>query len=598
MDSSAVRAGLLWLKKFFRALLGDVQWAPPPWMPRAASAASRFTQRVEANPRRSAAYLASALAVVAAGVLGWRWYDSLPKPVEYSVSVTAPARTCIECDPAGKPNSAVLNFSGSVAPLEQAGKIIDPAKSGVSIRPQIAGEWRWQDDHTLVFTPSAEWPLGKTYTVQFARKGFVAPQLRLDQYAVEFSSPVFSATVESSEFYQDPVVATDKKVVTTLKFTQPVDVESLEKRISIRLFERITDNREEEVSPAPAYTLTYDKLRLHAYLHTSSLAVLPKGGRVGIEVKEGIRATGGSNPTPALVGNSVQVPGLYSLAVNNLHPTIARNERDVPSQALVLETSHSIAEPEVTGHVRAWLLPTEHPDPALQQQQVGNRRRPFQWNISQVTPAILDKAEALELKYVPNERDHVELHSFGFSATPGRQFYVLVDKGMKSFGGYLMADAAGRVLTVPEFPKEVHISGQGALLALSGPKKLVYVTRDVPAVRVQVGRLLPDQLQHLVTQSGGRFSQPQFSNYGFNQNNVTESFTDIVQLPVLAPGTASYQTLDLGRYLDKPGAGRQGVFMLRIEAWDPERKQVSRLPRASLCAAPACRSWRAMASPC
>lgn len=573
MDRFIDRVRLLWLKNLVRAVVGDVQWSPPAWVKRAGEVAARATDAVKAQPKRSAGILAAGLAVIVAGVFGWRWYQSLPKPVEYSVSVVAPERTCIECEPPGKPNAVVLNFSGSVAPLESAGKVIDAAKSGVSIKPAINGEWRWQDDHTLSFTPAADWPLGKTYTVQFAKRGFTAPQLRLDQYSIEFPSPVFAAVIEANEFYQDPVVAADKKVVTTLRFTHPVDAESLEKRISVKLFEKITDTREEEVSPAPAFTLTYDKLRLHAYLHTSSLTVLPKGGRVAIDVKDGVHAAVGSNPTPDLLSGTVAVPGLYSLVVNDLEPTIARDERDVPSQALVLQTSHSVTEPEITGHVRAWLLPTEHPDPKMQQQQVGNRRRAFQWSKEQVTPEVLAKAEALALDYVPNERDHVELHSFGFNAKPGRQFYVQVDKGLKSFGGYLMADAVGRVLTAPEYPKEVHISSQGALLALSGPKKIVYVTRDVPAVRVQVGRLLPDQLQHLITQSNGTLSQPEFSRYGFDDTNITERFTDVVRLPELAPGAANYQTLDLGRYLDKPGASRQGVFLLRIEAWDPERNR-------------------------
>jgi len=561
------------VKGLLRVVLGDVRWSPPAWIHRSADKGRQLAGLVRANPRRSAWILLAALAVVLASVLGWRWYQAQPKPVEYTVSITAPERTCIECDPPGKPNALVLRFSGSVAPLEAAGKPIEPAKAGVSIRPEMPGEWRWQDDRTLVFTPAADWPLGKKYSVDFKRRGFIAPQVRLDSYSVEFSSPAFSAVIESNEFYQDAVVAAEKKVVTALRFTQPVDVESLEKRISVKLLAKVTDSREEEVAPAPAYTLTYDKLRLHAYLHTSSLAVLPKGGRVVVAVEEGVRAAGGSNATPQQLKVDVAVPGLYSLAVTDLSATIARDERDVPSQALVLETSHSVTEPEITGHVRAWLLPLEHPDPKLQQQQVGNRRRPFSWSAQLVTPAILEKAEALQLSYVPNERDHVELHSFKFTADPGRQFYVQVDAGLKSFGGYLMAEARGSVLAAPEYPKEVHIAGQGALLALSGPKKLVYVTRDVPAVRVQVGRLLPDQLQHLITQANGSFSQPMFSRYGFDADNVTERFEDVVRLPGTAPGAASYQTLDLARYLDKPGAGKQGIFLLRIEAWDAEQNR-------------------------
>ena len=40
--------------------------------------------------------------------------------------------------------------------------------------------------------------------------------------------------------------------------------------------------------------------------------------------------------------------------------------------------------------------------------------------------------------------------------------------------------------------------------------KVVTVVRDLPGVKMEMGRLLPGQLQHLVTQSEGDFAQPQF----------------------------------------------------------------------------------------
>ena len=558
-----------------RYVIGDVSWSAPPWAAPVRGGIDRARAVIRRHPRNSALLTASAVLMTAGGLGAWNWYQSLPRPVEFEVAVKAPDRTCIECEPAGRPNPVVLAFSGSVAPLALSGKVIDPSKSGIAIRPAVAGEWKWQDDRTLVFTPAQEWPLGQQYEVRFARRGFAAPQVRLARQDVEFRAPSFAAVIENNEFYQDPVVATDKKIVTTLRFTQPVDAQSLERRLSVKLYARVSDAREEEVSPSPTYTLTYDKLRLHAYLHSSSLAILPKGGRVAVKVEEGLQAVAGGNRTADALAASVPVPGLYSLAVNSLQPTIARDERDVPSQALVMETSHSVTEGEITGHVKAWLLPLQHPDPRLQQQSVGrNSIRPFPWGVTTVTEAVLQASSPLPLEYVPNERDHVELHSFRFSAAPGRAVYVRVDQAMKSFGGYLMPKAVDQVFTVPEFPKEVHIANRGALLALTGPKKIVLVTRDVAALRVQVGRLLPDQLQHLVTQTGGRFEQPAFQGYGFDEGSITERFVDTMNVPAAAPGVAVYQTLDLGRYLDKPGASRQGVFLLRIEAWDPVNKRV------------------------
>jgi uncharacterized protein YfaS (alpha-2-macroglobulin family) len=554
---------------------GELRWTPPAWIRGIGRLFGRASASVRRHPRRSG-LIAAALLVVGIGAIGgWGWYRSLPKPVEYEATVTDPERTCIECTPPGKPNPVVVHFSGSVAPLSDSGKLIDPEKSGLSIDPAVAGEWRWTDDKTLVLTPKLDWPIGQTYTIRFAKHGFTAPQIHLVKYAVNFASPAFAAAIANNEFNQDPVVAADKKIVTTLQFTQPVDPEALEHRIKLKLYGKVTDTIEQEQTPAPAFTVTYDKLKLHAYLKTAQLPILPKGGRVDLQIDAGVHAARGGNQTKSPLQASIAVPGLYSLTVTDLRLTIARDERDNPSQALVIATSHSITEPEMSSHVHAWLLPDKSPDPQRQKAwDRANTHRPFPWNVNLVTPDVLAGAKPLHLAYVANEREHVELHSFALKTEPNAQIYLQVDQGLRSFGGYLMADPVAQVLTMPDYPKEVRIASQGALLALSGQRKLTLFTRDVPAVQVQVGRLLPDQLQHLVTQTGGDFAHPNFSTYSFDATNITENYVDVLTLPTLPAGTANYQALDLGAYLNKPGAGRQGIFLVNVQAYDPVRKQL------------------------
>jgi len=556
--------------------LGELRWTPPAWLRRCGRWIGAARAAVERQPRRSALITAAVFVIGLGAFAGWRWYQLLPKPVEYEATVTAPARTCIECQPPGnKPNVVIVHFTGSVAPLSDSGKVIDPAKVGLSIEPSMAGEWRWTDDRTLVMTPKTDWPIGQNFTIRFVKRGFTAPQVHLARYAVDFVSPSFSANIASNEFYQDPAVAADKKIVTTLQFTQPVDPEALEHRIKLKLFGKVTDTIEAEQTPAPSYTVTYDKLKLHAFVQTGQLPLLAKGGRVDLQIDAGLHAARGGNTTQEPLKASVAVPGLYSLTVTDLRLTIARDERDNPSQALVIETSHSITESEMRSHVHAWLLPSEHPDPKQQAAWARmNTHRPFYWNVNLVTPEILAAATPLPLTYVANEREHVELHSFALKAEPNAQIYVQVDKGLRSFGGYLMADPVAQVLQMPEYPKEVRIASQGALLAFSGQRKLSLFTRDVPAVQVQVGRLLPDQLQHLVTQTAGDFAHPSFNNYSFDATNITESYVDVLSMPTLPPGTANYQAFDLGAYLNKPGAGRQGIFLVHVQAYDPVRKQV------------------------
>jgi uncharacterized protein YfaS (alpha-2-macroglobulin family) len=557
------------------ASLGELRWTPPAWIRRSGRICGLAWASVRRQPRRSGLIAAALFATGLGAWVGWRWYQSLPKPVEYEATVTGPDRTCIECTPPGRPNPVVVHFSGSVAPLRDSGTVIDPVKAGLSVAPAVPGEWRWTDDKTLVLTPKSDWPIGENYTIRFAKHGFTAPQIHLATYEVSFASPAFSADIATNEFYQDPVVAADKKIVTTLQFTQPVDPEALEHRIKLKLFGKVTDTMAEEQTPAPAFTVTYDKLKLHAYVKTGQLPILAKGGRVDLRIDAGVHAARGGNETKVPLEASVAVPGLYSLTVTDVRLTIARDERDNPSQALVIATSHSITESEMTSHVHAWLLPDKHPDPKLQAQwEKGGFQRPYPWNVNLVTPAVLSGATPLPLAYVANEREHVELHSFALKAEPNAQIYLQVDRGLHSFGGYLLADPVGRVLSMPEYPKEVRIASQGALLALSGQRKLSLFTRDVPAVQVQVGRLLPDQLQHLVTQTGGDFAHPRFNTDAFDATNITEEYVDVLTTPTLPAGTPNYQAVDLGSYLNKPGAGRQGIFLVTVQAYDPERKQV------------------------
>ena len=117
MDRFAIRPALLRAgRNLFRTIFGDLQWTPPAWQRRSANAVRRCSSLIEANPRASAGYLAAVLVIAVAATLGWRWMQSQPRPIEYAVSVTAPERTCIECDPPGRPQAVVMGFSGSVAP--------------------------------------------------------------------------------------------------------------------------------------------------------------------------------------------------------------------------------------------------------------------------------------------------------------------------------------------------------------------------------------------------------------------------------------------------------------------------------------------------
>ncbi len=145
----------------------------------------------------------------------------------------------------------------------------------------MAGQWTWDDDRTLRFQPAADWPIGQQYQVALSKKNFAASHVTLKDYEFAFQTPAFVAKLANTEFHQDPVVAGNKKVVASISFTHPVDPESFEKRVKLKMFNKVTDTIEKELT-APAFTVIYDKLKLNAFVHSAQLEVPPKAGRLQI----------------------------------------------------------------------------------------------------------------------------------------------------------------------------------------------------------------------------------------------------------------------------------------------------------------------------
>ncbi len=558
------------LRRGLRTLFGEIHWQAPPWLTTATrrlrSGGAAAAAHARANPRRSALIALATLTLLIAAWLAWRWYESRPQPQTVDFAVTVPERTCYECLPPGRPKPLLVTFAASVAPLEAVGKNVE-ARELIRMTPLTAGRWTWDDDRTLRFQPDTDWPIGANHEVTFAHSGLIAPHVLLARHDFEFRSPAFGARVSDTQFYQDPVLARSKKAVVTLSFTHPVDARELEKRIELRMFDRVNDAIEKELGKT-AFTVVYDALRLNAHIHSTELQMPNKSGRLQLVIDAGVRAQRGGNVTTEKLRTNVTVPGLYSLRVSQLSAVVARDEREEPDQVLVVAFNHSVKESDLPSRVQAWRLPLHHPDASLQR-PYGKAH--FPWNAQTLRREVLETSPKVSLEYVPGERDHSETHTFRHREPPGTYLYVRIANGLASFGGYVLADSDEQFVVVPEYPKELRIVQQGSLLSASGDKSVTVMARDVPGIRVEVGRLLPREIHHFVSQTDGSFSRPTFQNWKFDAADVSERFTKFLRVPALAPGKAHYESIPLAQFLADDAQDRRGIFLLRVQPWDPHQ---------------------------
>ena len=174
--------------------------------------------------------------------------------------------------------------------------------------------------------PKQDWPIGKQFQVSIERHLALADHVRLAEYEFSFMTPAFEARIAGIDFHQDPVIAANKKVVTNVAFSHPVDALEFEKHIKLEMFDRLTDTMEKPLK-APAFSVVYDKHKLNAYVHTAQLEVPAKAGRLQFAVEPGIKAAKGSEGTRAALATSVEIPGRNSLKIAELSLDIVRDEQ-------------------------------------------------------------------------------------------------------------------------------------------------------------------------------------------------------------------------------------------------------------------------------
>ena len=541
-----------------RPVLGELSWDAPPWARWTGGKVATGARAVAARPALSGAAVLLLAAIAAGGVYGYKWWQARPKPVEVKFTVTNPPRTPLENRDDNSPRALVVQFAQSAAPLAMSGKDVS---AGIRITPVIEGKWTWNSDQELQFLPKEDWPIGATHQVTF-EPSVLAAHIRLAAYEAKFSTAAFTASVAKNQFYQDPTNPTLKKAVFDIKFSHPVNTAEFEKRISLKLAgqsEGIWGVGRETTK----YSVSYDTLKMNAYVHSENLTTPQEDSSIALKIEPGVVAARAGNALLKPLAQSLRVPGLASLNIRDVNLNVAHNAKNEPEQLVVLNVSASTLEKDIKLATTAWILPLHHPDTKKEE-----RTEPYGWGDPKaITDAILKDATKIDLQYVAGEREHDESHAFKYAAPIGRYVYVQIERGLKSFGGYTMAKRVQHVAQVPPFPPQLNILGQGALLAMSGEKTVAVLVRDLPGVQMDIGRVLPAQLQHLITQSEGNFDKPQFLG-SFGMENLAERFEKKIPLPRLKQGKAHYEALNLGDYLKKDGADKRGIFLLRVKSYD------------------------------
>lgn len=549
---------------FLTLFLGKIAWSSPPWL-------KQLHQYSKTKPKIFWGVLVGVICLLSISIYGYHWYQHLPQPKFITAQITEPAITPL--DEKLVPNNLSIDFgveengfnTKSVAPLSQIGK----EAKGITLTPAMPGKWTWESDSRLIFKPAEDWPAGQTYSIHFDKTVFT-PGTKLNSLNYSFSTQPFQAIISELKFYQNPENAAQREAVATITFNYPVDTSSLENKTTLQL-EALKKGKLDLNAEKFKFKITYDEHKRTAYLHSEVLPLPIVERYLELRIAKGVKPISGASNTLNPISETVLIPDASSyFKIQNATVTIVRNEQDRPEQVLTIESSIGVKEAELRKAVHVYLLPQDYPATSTEKE-----KKNYAWqNPGEVTPDLLKLSIPLDLQTIPADRDYATLHSYKLTAPASRFIYLKLDKGITGFGDFILNNGYVAVLPVPEFPKQISFLHKGALLALNSEKKLSVLVRGLPAVKFEIARILPDEVNQLVTQTSGNFDDPQFINYSFNQQNISEIFSDIQRFDTTDPGKEQYTALDFAKYLGSKTNtnGPLGLFLLKAQGYDPEKK--------------------------
>ncbi|HID9471456.1 TPA: alpha-2-macroglobulin family protein [Serratia liquefaciens] len=558
------------LGRLFRPLIGNLAWSAPAWWTALSGGVKRAFLRLESGvnkyPKAISLALLVLLCIAGGAVYGWHWWLNRPQPIEPAPMVYQ--QTDVQAAGPEAINYAVqkptpqklsLTFSHSAAPLTDVGKAVT---KGVTLKPQAEGQWIWNDASTLVFTPNKPLPMGTQYQVNLDPATLLAPQIKLANTRYTFNVPAFNYQLGQAEYYQDPQDPKKRSAIFNLKFNAPLDVTSFEKQVSLGLTEGNAKS-EKKLN----FSLVYDEKKLNAWIHSEPLQALDQGGVVHLTVGKGIKATVPANAIDEVKSNRVTVPTLYSLALSDASAQVVDAEGAKGQRALIVAFSDAVKDKELVRATKAWLLPQHDPSDAEAAKDPNDF---YQWDTDSVAKNVLAQSTPLTLTLNEAEESYQPQFSFKFDAPAHRFMLLEIDNQLVSNGGYKMPKKAYRVIEVPEFPKSLQFMSQGSLLSVNGDKQISVAARNVAGLRLDIKRVIPSQLQHIVSFKSREYSSAEFNR--LDDEYFTEHFKYQTALNNDQPGVVNYQGIDLSRYLSTNPDSHRGVFLLTLSEWQPNKK--------------------------
>lgn len=548
----------------FAKLIGEVKWKKPAWL---IHTTAKFKSSYQANRKRNnSIVLLLALAVIAVLTFFW-FYNPAKIPAAYA-AVTAPSIMPIDsltAENVNKPQAIAVNFYStanpsdsaniavaSVAPLNLIGHTVP---TGIQIQPAITGTWHWETDSRLIFTPKEAWHANTTYTISFSND-LITAKKSLKTTKIQFTMPTFAVSIAKATFNLDLKDPAKKNIAATIEFNYPVKKDSVENHLQLTWADGQT-------IPVQIH---FDPYSRRAYLQSAPISIGKQTQFANLIIQKGIETTQGNQLTSTNIKTSISIPSLYTyLKIEKINTNYVIDNRGNANQILTIMTNIGATTESLSQKLQVTLLSAADTKKILDNNLLDKPQA--------VTAEMLARATVLPLTSTPTELQFSAQHSFIIQAPADRLLLITINSGLVAQGGFLLEQPYKQLVETALPPKTIQFIHKGSLLALTGEQKLEVLARGVPAVKITVYKILPQNLNQLLSQTYGDLENPQFLDPGdFNQENISQAFSEIKTFPTNNLQTPNYFPIDISVF--QTPATHMGLYLLQLQGYNPETKEL------------------------
>ena len=478
---------------------------------------------------------------------------SKEKKINFTVSV--PAAPNLEKQENIPP--LYIKFNGSVSKIEEVQKEIT---TGLLIQPKIKGIWRWSADNEISFHPVEQWAPGTEYEIEMDRELF-SKHIKLETYNAVFETSPFTLWIASSQFHIDVLDENIKQVIATVNFSHPIDPNEFESRVSLKPYKLDTEIQTFK-NKDYKFSITYDDFYSTAYVLSEPLPIPEDDVQMELTIEKGTKSSWKGNRKLSEVSTKVIIPGMLNFVrIESIQQTIVKNKEYESEQFLVIDTKGKIRASDLLKNAELLVLPMDLP--ALPgQERIENHHW---YDVKKIGPEVRKLSISVQLTAMESEHEFENINSFKMNVPPLRYVYLKIKKGTPFYGKYFLSKDYEVIFRVRPFQEELEIMHDGIILSSTGEKKISIMSQGIKHVRFQIGRVLPDQINHLITQSNGNLTNLNFRNWLFSEDNIVENHIEYKNLETLDPGESNFFSFDFTKYLKKgtTGKSRNGVFFFK-----------------------------------